>query len=78
MQPIQIGAALMVADLTRYRDWLIAGQRDLEIQDFLLPGVLTGDWQARVDAAKARLDGFTGRLGIHGPFIDMTLDMADV
>ena len=78
MQPIQIGAALMVADLPRYRDWLIAGQRDLEIQDFLLPGVLTGDWQARVDAAKARLDGFTGRLGIHGPFIDMTLDMADV
>jgi sugar phosphate isomerase/epimerase len=77
MQPIQIGAALMVADLPRYRDWLIDGQRDLEIQDFLLPGVLTGDWQARVDAAKAQLDGFTGRLGIHGPFYDMTLDMAD-
>jgi sugar phosphate isomerase/epimerase len=68
----------MVADLPRYRDWLVTSQRDLEIQDFLLPGVLTGDWQARVDAAKAQLDGFTGRLGIHGPFIDMTLDMADV
>lgn len=78
MQPIQIGAALMVADLPHYRDWLIAGQRDLEIQDFLLPGVLTGDWQARVDAAKSLLDGFSGRLGIHGPFYDMTLDMADV
>ena len=78
MQPIPIGAALMTADLARYRDWLISAQRDLEIQDFLLPGVLTGDWQGRVDAAKAQLDGFTGRLGIHGPFIDMTLDMADV
>lgn len=78
MQPIQIGAALMVADLPRYRDWLIAGQRDLEIQDFLLPGVLTGDWQGRVAAAKAELDGFSGRLGIHGPFIDLGLDMEDV
>lgn len=78
MQPIPIGAALMVADLPRYRDWLIAGQRDLEIQDFLLPGVLTGDWQARVAAARAQLDGFSGRLGIHGPFYDLGLDMADV
>jgi sugar phosphate isomerase/epimerase len=77
MQPIPIGAALMVADLHTYRDWLIAGQRDLEIQDFLLPGVLTGDWQDRVAQARALLDGFTGRLGIHGPFYDMTLDMSD-
>ena len=68
----------MVADLPRYRDWLIAGQRDLEIQDFLLPGVLTGDWQGRVAAAKDQLDGFSGRLGIHGPFYDLVLDMEDI
>ena len=77
MQPIQIGAALMVADLPTYRDWLIAGQRDLEVQDFLIPEVLLGDWRARVAQARHALDGFTGRLGIHGPFYDLALDTAD-
>lgn len=78
MLPLKIGAALMVADLPRYRDWLIDGQRDLEVQDFLRPGVLTGDWQGVVAEATRHLDGFEGRLGIHGPFYDMALDMADV
>ncbi|WP_416915598.1 MAG: sugar phosphate isomerase/epimerase family protein [Roseicyclus sp.] len=78
MLPLKIGAALMVADLPRYRDWLIDGQRDLEVQDFLRPGVLTGDWQGVVAEARRHLDGFEGRLGIHGPFYDMALDMADV
>ena len=75
--PLRIGAALMVADLATYRDWLIEGQRDLEVQDFLRPDVLLGDWRAVVAAAKAQLDGFEGRLGIHGPFYDLPLDIAD-
>ncbi len=77
MLPLKIGAALMVAHLPTYRDWLIEGQRDLEIQDFLRPEVLLGDWRALVAEAKTHLDGFEGRLGIHGPFYDLSLDMAD-
>jgi hypothetical protein len=42
MTPIRIGAALKVADLPKYRDWLIADQRDLEIQDFYSTEVLAG------------------------------------
>lgn len=75
--PLSIGAALMVEDLPTYRDWLIEGQRDLEVQDFLKPDVLLGDWRARVAEAKRHLDGFEGRLGIHGPFCDLPLDIAD-
>ncbi len=75
--PLPIGAALMVADLPTYRDWLIEGQRDLEIQDFYAPDLLLGDWRARVAEAKAQLNGFTGRLGIHGPFYDLALDIQD-
>lgn len=75
--PLSIGAALNVADLPTYRDWLIEGQRDLEVQDFLLPDVLLGDWQGRVAQARAHLDGFEGRLGIHGPFYDLPLDIKD-
>lgn len=77
MQPLRIGAALMVADIPAYRDWLIAGQRDLEVQDFLCPEVLLGDWRAVVAEARRLLDGFEGRLGIHGPFHDLALDTAD-
>jgi sugar phosphate isomerase/epimerase len=75
--PLPISAALMVADLPTYRDWLVADQRDLELQDFLKPQVLLGDWRAVVADARAQLDGFAGRLGIHGPFHDLPLDAAD-
>ncbi len=75
--PLPVGAALMIADLARHRDWLVAGQRDLEIQDFLRPEVLLGDWRATVAAARAQLDGFAGRLGVHGPFIGLAIDNND-
>lgn len=75
--PLPIGAALNVDDLPTYRDWLIEGQRDLEVQDFLLPVVLLGDWRDRVAQARVHLDGFEGRLGIHGPFYDLPLDIKD-
>ena len=72
-----IGAALTLPDLPVYRDWLIAGQRDLEIQDFIRTDLLLGDWQGHVQAIRAALDGFTGRLGMHGPFLNVALDNDD-
>lgn len=75
--PLPIGAALNVADLPTYRNWLIEGQRDLEIQDFCAPKILLGDWQGLVAHARTLLDGFEGRLGIHGPFYDLPLDIKD-
>ncbi|NKX44784.1 sugar phosphate isomerase/epimerase family protein [Roseicyclus persicicus] len=77
MLPLKIGAALMVSHLPTYRDWLIEAQRDLEIQDFFRPEVLLGDWRGLVAEARRQLDGFEGRLGIHGPFYDLPLDTAD-
>ncbi|MCU4653414.1 sugar phosphate isomerase/epimerase [Roseibacterium sp. SDUM158016] len=77
MTPIRIGAALPVSELATYRDWLIEGQRDLEIQDFFSTEVLLGDWRGRVAEAKAALDGFGGRLGIHGPFVDVPMNCND-
>lgn len=75
--PLQIGAALNVAELPTYRDWLIEGQRDLEIQDFTKPEVLFGDWEELIARAHVLLDGYQGRLGIHGPFFDLPLDARD-
>lgn len=69
----RIGAAMPISALAEYKDWLMDGQRDLEIQDPVVPDVLDGNWQKTVKDAKSILDGFTGRLGIHGPFRGLTI-----
>lgn len=75
--PIIVGAAMKAADLSAFSDWLITGQRDLEIQDAILPEVLDGDWQSVAAEINAVLDGYSGRLGIHGPFIDISIMTRD-
>lgn len=77
MLPLTVGAALRVASLDTHRDWLIEGQRDLEIQDFFSAEVLDGDYTALVALAKRHLDGHTGRVGIHGPFWGFTIHSRD-
>jgi sugar phosphate isomerase/epimerase len=63
-----LGVALPLAGLRMHRDWIFEKQRDLEVQDFFWPDVLNGDWKPLAAEIKRELDGFTGRLGIHGPF----------
>lgn len=75
--PLPIGAAMAVRDLPDHLDWLRACDRDLELQDFLDPGVLAGDWRERVTEALRLLEGWRGRLGIHGPFVGFTLAAED-
>lgn len=65
--PIPIGAAMQVRHLPTYRDWLLADQRDVEIQDFYFADLLDEEWWPRIHQAKALLAGYTGRLGLHGP-----------
>ena len=68
MTKLKIGAALPVMQLPKHRDWLIDGQRDLEIQDFSMPEILGADWSGVARYAKELLAGYEGRLGIHGPY----------
>jgi sugar phosphate isomerase/epimerase len=72
-----IGAALAVDELPAFRDWILAHQRDVELQTFHDPAVLTGDWKPHADAARRALDGHTGKLGIHGPFWGFTIHSRD-
>ena len=71
-----LGAALSLQSLRAHRDWLLARQRDLEMQDFFRAEVLDGDWRRGGDI-KAALDGYRGRLGIHGPFWGFKIDSHD-
>ena len=72
-----LGAALSIASLPAYRPWLLSRQRDLELQDFFRADVLDGDWRGAADKVKRLLDGYEGRLGIHGPFWGFKIDSHD-
>lgn len=72
-----LGAALSRKTLPLHLDWLIAEQRDLELQDFIEAAVLDGDWRSVVADLKAMLTGYRGRLGIHGPFWGFRISTED-
>lgn len=72
-----VGAALPSTMLADYLDWILADQRDLEIQDATNPHCLDGNWRERTQQIRSLLDGYTGRLGIHGPFVGLDIGCSD-
>jgi len=72
-----LGAAFNLEHLERHRDWLLEHQRDLELQHFIDPAVLGGDWRGLAERTRALLAGHRGRRGLHGPFVGFSLDTGD-
>lgn len=72
-----LGAAMSTETLTRLQRFILDDQRDLELQDFCEAQVLNGDWKPIADRAKSLLEGYSGRLGIHGPFWGLSLANPD-
>lgn len=72
-----IGAALTNADLATHRDWVLEKHRDLELQSFCMARVLDSDWTPLADEVKRLLNGYQGRMGIHGPFWGFTIETMD-
>jgi len=58
----------------------IAQQRNLgiEVQEFYLPDLMWGNWQARLDRYKELLQGFQGGLAIHNAFLSIDLVRRDL
>ena len=75
--PPIVGAAMNSQSLAVYRGWIVEHQRDLELQDFFDAAALDSDWRAVADNVKKLLDGYRGRLGIHGPFWGFKIDSQD-
>ena len=71
-----IGAQLTVLDLDRHRDWIFEKDRDIELPEFCMADILR-DPDPFIDMARAKLAGWKGRLGIHGPFSGFELDVRD-
>jgi sugar phosphate isomerase/epimerase len=63
-----VGAAMPIGALELHQAWILEHHRDLEIQDGFRSDVIDGDWKPLVAKAKSLLEGYTGRMGIHGPF----------
>jgi len=74
---VTIGAALSLLDLPKFRPWFLEAPRDLELQDFCFASVLSGNWMSFAETALGMIDGFQGRLGIHGPFSGFDIDTRD-
>lgn len=74
---LTLGASLHSNDLPQYRDWLLDKQRDLEIIDLAFHEELDGNWLPNADHIRQQLDGYTGRMGIHGPFQGLPLGAYD-
>ncbi|MBW6401469.1 sugar phosphate isomerase/epimerase [Roseomonas sp. HJA6] len=73
-----LGACLPIASLPAYREWILADQRDVELQDFCFAEVLDApDWKDRAARAREMLAGHTGRLGLHGPFWGFSIASPD-
>lgn len=72
-----LGAALPISALETMQDFILSENRDLELQDFFDAELLNGDWKPVADRAKALLAGYSGRLGIHGPFWGLSIASPD-
>lgn len=74
-----VGAAMRLDDLPTYIDWLVADQRDLEVQDPSYMNYLDEEWLSQVRAGRTLLDtnGYRGRLGIHGVYDGVDLATHD-
>ena len=72
-----LGVALPLDGLRQHRNWILESQRDLEIQDFFWAEVLNSDWKPLAEEIRKELDGYTGRLGIHGPFWGFSIASKD-
>ena len=71
-----VGAQLTALLLDRHRDWLFEKDRDLELPEYAMADILRSP-DPFIDMARRRLDGWHGRLGVHGPFRDFELDATD-
>lgn len=76
-QPFTVGAALMSYDLPKHLDWILAENRDLEIQDPCMPAILDADWRPLAAQINSLLDGYSGRMGVHGPFYGIKINSFD-
>ena len=77
MPPLWIGVCLKAREIETHRDWLFDAERDIELQDFGSYKALTAEFEDRISAARAALEGHSGRRDIHGPYEGLDMENKD-
>ena len=76
--PPYVGCNSTIDELPVLRDWLLDGQRDLELGDPVAWQNLDGgNWKERAAVLRGHLPGYTGRIGVHGPFWGVVINAPD-
>lgn len=73
----RLGAAVTFQGFETLRDWIFEHDRAIEIQDFASPETLAGDTAPLIEKYNRALDGFSGDIGIHGPFLGFDIATHD-
>ena len=73
----RMGLAVTLPELERCAGWLVAGARDVELQDICEPEVMDGDWRGVARRSAALLGGHRGRTGVHAPFWNLAINPLD-
>lgn len=71
-----VGAQFSALLLQKHRDWLFEKNRDLELPEYAMADILRAPERV-IEMARKRLNGWHGRLGVHGPFSGFELDTTD-
>lgn len=77
MTRLTLGAALKVEGFKALQGWMRDSARALEIQDFVDTNGLIDNRDALLSAYKPLLDGYTGPVGTHGPFLGLDISNPD-
>jgi sugar phosphate isomerase/epimerase len=73
----RLGAAITFDMLDTLGDWIFKHDRNIEIQDFADPEILTGDTAPLIEKYCDALGGYMGDIGIHGPFFGFDIASRD-
>lgn len=73
----RLGVAINHKNLDTLGDWIMATHRDLELQDFIAPEVLSDFPGELIESYRKRLAGHEGNIGIHGPFMGLDISAGD-
>ena len=69
----KIGAAVTLDNIDEVLNWLCEQDRPIEIQDFTLPNILSGDLSGLVSPFQEKLQAHNGPPWLHGPFFGLDL-----
>lgn len=75
--PPRLGIAVAYEYFDILGRWIFEHDRDIEIQDFAYPEILSADTAPLIARYRDLLSGYRGNIGIHGPYVGLDIAAGD-